>query len=280
MYQAKTWLFMGILSIFLVFVGRFVGGSRGMLLFFAFSVLLNVFAYWTSGATAIMMTRSRPVSETELPQLYTTIRHLSDEAGIPMPQIYLTPSQQPNAFATGRNPKHAKVAVTEGILQALPPRELAGVLAHELAHIKSRDILISSMAAVLAGAITSIANVLQWGMWFGMGNRDERDNGGWAAELLTVILAPIAATVVQLAISRSREYHADAMGARILGDPNALADALESLETYSQRIPSNFNPAMSHMFIVNPFRGQSVMQWFSTHPPTAERVRRLRTMIV
>jgi len=213
-----------------------------------------------------------------LPEVYAMVRRLADRAGLPMPEIYVTPSPQPNAFATGRNPKHAKVAVTEGILRTLTARELEGVLAHEMAHVRNHDILIGSLAAMLAGVITSIANILQWGMWFGFGNRDERDGGNAFAEIAMMILAPIAATVVQMAISRSREYKADATGATLLGDPNPLADALERLDGYSQRIPSGVSPATSHMFIVNPLRGQSVLQLFSTHPPMEERVRRLRSM--
>lgn len=279
MNSLKTWILMGLLTVILVLIGQFVGGPRGMLLFLALSIVMNLIGYWTSGRMAIAMTRSYPVTESELPEVYAMVRRLSNRAGLPMPEIYVTPSPQPNAFATGRNPAHAKVAVTEGILRALSARELEGVLAHEMAHVRNHDILISSLAAMLAGVITSIANLLQWGMMFGFGNRDERD-GGAIGEIAMIILAPIAATVVQLAISRSREYKADATGAKLLGDPNPLADALERLESYSQHIPSGVNPAASHMFIVNPLRGQSVLQLFSTHPPMEERIRRLRSMRV
>ncbi|MBX5437396.1 MAG: zinc metalloprotease HtpX [Alicyclobacillaceae bacterium] len=278
MNSLKTWILMALLTVLLVLIGRFIGGTHGMLVFLVISIIMNFIGYWTSGSVAIAMTRSYPVSEEELPEVYDIVRRLSRRAGLPMPQIYVTPSPQPNAFATGRNPHNAKVAVTEGILRALSVRELEGVLAHELAHIRNRDILISSMAAMLAGVITSIANILQWGMWLGFGNRDDRDGGNALAELAMVILAPIAATIIQLAISRSREFKADATGARLVGDPNPLADALERLEAYAHQIPGGFNPATSHLFIVNPFRGESLMQLFMTHPPTAERVRRLRLM--
>ncbi len=267
---------MALLTVILVLIGHFVGGPRGMLVFLLISVAMNFIGYWASGSIAIAMTGSYPVAEHELPEVYAIVRRLVHRAGLPMPEIYVTPSPQPNAFATGRNPRHAKVAVTEGILRALTPRELEGVLAHEIAHIRNRDILISSMAAVLAGVITYIANVLQWSMWFG-GNRDE-DRSSWLGEIATIILAPIAATIIQLAISRAREYKADEIGARLVGDPNPLADALERLEYYAHQIPAGFNPATAHMFIVNPLRGESILQLFSTHPPTAERIRRLRAM--
>ncbi len=277
MNSLKTWLLMGVLTVLLVLFGRLVGGYHGMLIFLAISIAMNFFSYWASGSIAIAMTGSRPVSETELPEVYAMVRRLTERAGLPMPEIYLTPSPQPNAFATGRNPRHAKVAVTEGILRAMSSRELEGVLAHEIAHIKNRDILISSMAAMLAGVITSIANMLQWAFMFGYG-RDDENRGNVVAELVMVILAPIAATLIQLAISRTREFKADAVGAQLVGDPNPLADALERLEAYAHHIPGGFNPATSHLFIVNPFRGESLLQLFSTHPSTAERVRRLRNM--
>lgn len=280
MNSLKTWLLMAILTVILVFMGRWIGGSSGMLFFLALSIIMNFVGYWTSGRVAIAMTGSQPVSEKELPEVYAIVRKLTDRANLPMPEIYITPSPQPNAFATGRNPKHAKVAVTEGILRILSARELEGVLAHELGHVKNHDILISSLAAMLAGVITAIANIMQWAAIFGFGNRDDRDGGNFATEIAMMILAPIAATVVQLAISRSREYKADATGAHLVGDPNPLADALEALEGYAHRIPSGVNPATSHMFIVNPFRGNNLMRLFSTHPSTEERVRRLRMMRV
>ncbi len=280
MNSLKTWLLMGVLTVILVLFGRLIGGYHGMIFFLILSIVMNFIGYWTSGSVAIAMTGSRPVSEAELPEVYAIVRRLARNAGLPMPEIYLTPSPQPNAFATGRNPSHAKVAVTEGILRALSPRELEGVLAHEMAHIKNRDILISSMAAMLAGVITSIANMLQWAMIFGFGGQDDEDRGNVIAEIAMMILAPLAATLIQLAISRTREFKADAVGARLVGDPNPLADALEHLEAYAYRIPGGFNPATSHMFIVNPFSGESIVRLFSTHPSTEERVRRLRNMRV
>ncbi len=280
MNTLKTWILMGLMTVILVLIGRLIGGPSGMLLFLVISIVMNAIGYWTSGSVAIRMTQSYPVSEAEQPQLYSIIRNLTQRAGLPMPQIYITPSPQPNAFATGRDAAHARVAVTEGILQALSWRELEGVLAHEIGHIKNHDILIGSLAATMAGVITSIANMLQWVLLFGgFGRNDDRD-GNAAAEIAIMIFGPIAAALIQMAISRSREFKADATGARLVGDPNPLADALEQLEAYSHRIPGEFNPAASHLFIVNPFRGQSLATLFSTHPPTAERVRRLRAMRV
>lgn len=277
MNTVKTWMLMTVLTVILVLIGRFIGGTEGMLIFLLFSVAMNGFAYWTSGTMAIRMTGSYPVAEREAPELYQMVRRLARRANLPMPEIYLTPSEQPNAFATGRNPQHAKVAVTEGILRSMPPRELEGVLAHEMAHVRNHDILISSMAAMMAGAITSIANILQWTMWFGGGERDGDRNV--AAELALMILAPIAASMIQLAISRSREYRADAVGAKLVGDPNPLADALERLESYRGRpVSRSMGPATAHLFIMNPLRGESMVQLFSTHPPMEERIRRLRNM--
>lgn len=267
---------MAVLTVILVIIGRAIGGPRGMIFFLLISIAMNAFAYWTSGTMAIRMTRSYPVTEAEAPQLYAIIRRLSQRAQLPMPEIYVTPSSQANAFATGRNPQNAKIAVTEGILQLLDERELEGVLAHEMAHVKNRDILISSMAAVMAGAITSVANLLQWTMWFG----DERDNNNnVAAELAIMILGPVAATIIQLAISRSREYRADEVGARLVGDGNPLADALERLEyNKGPSMAGRWSPSTAHLFITNPFRGEGLFQLFSTHPPMAERIRRLRAM--
>jgi heat shock protein HtpX len=266
---------MGLMTILLVIIGKLIGGAVGMGFFLILSIVMNFVGYWTSGKVAIAMTRSYPVTEAELPEVYTIVRNLANRAGLPMPEIYVTPSDQPNAFATGRNPAHAKVAVTEGIIRALPARELEGVLAHEMAHVRNHDILIGSLAAMMAGVITWIANILQWGMIFG--DRDREGNNG-IGDLVAIILAPIAATVIQLAISRSREYKADAIGAKLVGDGNPLADALEHLESYSSRRPANVNPAAAHMFIVNPLRGHNLVQLFSTHPPTEERIRRLREM--
>ncbi|MCL6632657.1 MAG: zinc metalloprotease HtpX [Alicyclobacillus herbarius] len=278
MNTIKTWFLMGLLTVILVLIGEWVGGHTGMLVFLLISIVMNFIGYWKSGDMAIFMTQSYPVAEHEYPELYAIIRRLAHRAGLPMPQVYITPSPQPNAFATGRNASHAKVAVTEGILRALSARELEGVLAHEIGHIKNHDILIGSLAAMMAGLITSIANMLQWAAIFGFGRRDDEDNGGILGELAMMILAPIAATLIQFAISRAREYKADATGAELVGDPNPLADALERLEAYAQHIPGGFSPATSHLFIVNPLRAERLVNLFSTHPPTSERIRRLRAM--
>lgn len=278
----KTWLFMGILTILLVLMGRFFGGNTGAFVFLLISIGINFISYYFSDKMAIAMTHSRELPEYEAPELHALIRQLATRAGLPMPKVYLTPSPQPNAFATGRNPQHAVIAVTEGLLQLLDRDELAGVLAHELAHVKNRDILVSSMAAMLAGAITWMADMIQWSLMFaGLGGRDDEEQsiGGLIGGLLMSILGPIAAMIIQLAISRSREFKADATGARIAGTPHGLANALLRLEQASAQIPAyGISPSASHLFIVNPFKGKSLIQLFSTHPPIEERVRRLRQM--
>ena len=233
---------------------------------------LNVLA-----TTILTNTGSYPVSEAEAPELYAMVRKLSQRAGLPMPKIYIQPSQQPNAFATGRNPSHSAVAVTEGLLRLLSPSELEGVLAHELAHIKNRDVLVGTIAAALAGAISMMANVLQWGAIFGMGRSDdEEEGGGMVGGLIMAIVAPIIAMIIQMAISRSREYMADATGAQIAGSPDGLSNALLKLESAAHRVPMAVNPATSHLFIINPLSGASIAKFFSTHPPIQERVERLR----
>lgn len=279
MNTLKVWLLMGTLSILLVLMGGAFGGRSGATLFFLIAMGMNFFGYFYSDKIAIKMTRSYPVSEAEAPQLYDMVGKLSRRAGIPMPKLYITPSHQPNAFATGRNPSHSAVAVTEGILHLLSPSELEGVLAHELAHIKNRDVLVGTIAAALAGAITMMANMLQWAAIFGMGRGDdEEEGGGMVGGLVMAFIAPIAATIIQLAISRSREYMADATGARIAGSPAGLANALLKLESGAHRIPMQVNPAASHLFIVNPLSGTSLVRLFSTHPPIQDRVDRLRRM--
>ena len=272
---------MGLLTIILVLMGRAFGGSSGAMIFFIIAMGMNFISYFFSDKIAIMMTRSQPVSAAEAPELYDIVRRLCERAALPMPKLYITPSSQPNAFATGRNPSHAAVAVTEGIMQLLNRTELEGVLAHELAHIKNRDILISTIAAALAGAITMIGNMLQWSAMFG-GLRGDDDEGGgifgMIGTLLMAILAPLAAALIQMAISRSREYEADATGAQIAGRPEGLANALLRMEQAAHRIPMQVNPAASHMFIVNPLSAQTIARLFSTHPPIEERVRRLQAM--
>jgi heat shock protein HtpX len=283
MNNLKAWLLMGSLSVLLVLFGNAVGGSSGAMLFFVISLGINLFSYYFSDSIAIKMTRSRPVSEIEAPELYDIVGRLSAQAGLPRPRIFITPSEQPNAFATGRNPAHAAVAVTEGIMRLLSRSELEGVLAHELAHVKNRDVLLGTIAASIAGAITMVAHMLQFSMIFGgLGGSDDDGGGiiGLAGSLLMIILAPIAAMLIQMAISRTREFEADADGARIAGRPEGLAGALLKMERAAQKIPMQVNPAASHLFIVNPLSGQSMARLFSTHPPIEERVRRLEELTI
>lgn len=276
MNSLKVWLLMGVLSVILVMIGGAVGGKSGALLFFLISLGMNLFSYYYSDKAAISMTRSRPVTATEAPEFYNIMRDLTDKARMPMPKLYITPSQQPNAFATGRDESHAAVAVTEGLFRILNRDELTGVLAHELAHIKNRDILIGSIAAAFAGAITIISNVIQWGAVFG--RHDDNGPGNFLAMIVMAILAPIAALIVQMAISRSREYLADETGAYLADNPKGLANALLKLESGARAVPMQTNPATSHLFIVNPLSGASVAKLFSTHPPTSERVKRLNEL--
>ncbi|MCL6638796.1 MAG: zinc metalloprotease HtpX [Firmicutes bacterium] len=276
MNNIKVWLLMGALSVILVLIGGAVGGKSGAMLFFLVSLGMNFFSYFYSDKVAISMTRSYPVSEQEAPELYAIVGRLAGRAGIPMPRLYITPSPQPNAFATGRNPSHSAVAVTEGLLHLLSRSELEGVLAHELAHIKNRDVLVGTIAAAFAGAITMIANIIQWGAIFGLGRGDDEEGGGsFIGSLFLAIVAPIAAMIIQMAISRSREYLADETGARIAGNTGGLSNALLKLEQGAHRIPMQVNPAASHLFIVNPLTGESIARLFSTHPPISDRVKRL-----
>jgi heat shock protein HtpX len=245
---------------------------------FALAVVMNMGAYWFSDKLVLTMYRAQPISPNEAPRLYSMVKELATNAGLPMPKLYLIPSQSPNAFATGRNPQNAVVAVTEGIMSLLSEEELRGVLAHELAHVRNRDMLVGSIAATLAGAISMLAFMARWAAIFGGGGRDDRDNGGAIGLLAAAIVAPIAAMLIQLAVSRTREYGADSSGARIAGSPYGLASALEKLEMAAQRRPLQANPASAHLFIVNPIRGKSVWNLLSTHPPIQERVRRLREL--
>lgn len=271
---------MGLLSVILVLIGGAVGGRSGAMLFFLISLGMNFFSYYFSDKVAISMTRSQPVSEKEAPELYNIVRGLTQRAGLPMPRLYVTPSPQPNAFATGRNPANSAVAVTEGLLHLLNRTELEGVLAHELAHIKNRDVLVGTVAATFAGAIAMLANIIQWGAIFGMGRDDEEGGAGFLGAILLAVIAPIAAMIIQMAISRSREYGADESGARFAGNTGGLANALLKLESSARRIPMQVNPAASHLFIVNPLSGQSLARLFSTHPPISDRVERLKKMRV
>jgi len=272
----KSTLMLVGLMLLLVFIGERIGGQNGMLIAFAISVAMNFTAYFFSDKIALKMYRAQPVTREQMPRAYEVVERLAAKDGIPMPKIYMIPSESPNAFATGRNPQHASVAVTHGILGLLNDEELEGVLAHELGHVKNRDILTSSIAATLAGAITMIARMGYWASLFGgYGGRGGRDRGGGLGGLLMLIVAPIAASLIQLAISRSREYEADATGAHTTGNPYALASALQKLEDYSKRLPLQATASTAHLFIIAPLIGGGVGSLFSTHPPTKERIRRL-----
>jgi len=275
----KTALLLGALTGALLIFGRLLGGQTGMVLALVLAAGMNFFAYWFSDKMVLAMHRAKPVTREQAPQLYEILEALTARAGTPMPKLYIVEADAPNAFATGRNPSHAAVAVTTGILRLLDRSELEGVLAHELAHVKNRDILISSIAATMAGAITMLANMAKWGAIFGgFGGRDnDRDGGGNIIGVLAMaILAPLAAMIIQLAVSRSREYQADATGAAVTGNPYGLASALQKLEDYGKRVPPlQVSPSMNHMYISNPLSGRSMMALFSTHPPMKERIRRL-----
>lgn len=274
----RTGLLMAVLIALLAFVGRLVGGVQGMLLFGGFGLVFNWISYWFSDRLALAANRAYPADPAQYPELYRIVEELTQRAGLPMPKVYIIPTMTPNAFATGRNPAHGAVAVTEGILQILNARELRGVLAHELSHVSNRDTLISTIAASIAGLISSVGWLIRWGVRLGGDRRDDREGGG--LEMLVVgILAPIVAFFVQLAISRSREYAADEAGAKLCGDPDALADALLRLEEGVEQIPDrDAGPATAHLFIVNPLSAKNIMQAFSTHPSTEDRVARLRQM--
>ena len=270
----KTALLLGLMSGVLLVLGDYLGGSGGLMMAFAFAVIMNFASYWFSDKIVLAMYKAKPVGP-EHPLHQITAR-LAQRAGLPMPKVYIIPDQSPNAFATGRNPSHAAVAATEGILRLLDEREIEGVLAHELAHVKHRDILISSVAATMAAAIMMVARMAQFAAMFGGGSRDDREGGSNPIALLaTVILAPIAAMLIQAAISRSREFGADRGGAEIAGTPYGLVDALKKLEFASKRIPMDANPATAHMFIMKPFSVHGMLSLFSTHPPTEARVRAL-----
>ncbi len=276
----KTALLLAVLTALLVLIGGAIGGQQGMLVAFLFALVINFASYWFSDRIVLAMYGAQPIEESEASGLYRIVRTLATRAGIPMPRVYLIPSETPNAFATGRNPQHAAVAVTEGILRLLDEAELEGVLAHELSHVRNRDVLIATIAATLAGAITYLAHMAQWAAIFGGRRDDEEEGGGIVGALLMAILAPIAAMLIQLAVSRAREFQADASGARLAGKTWGLARALEKLETASQAIPMEAAPATAHLFIVNPLSGRTLLRLFSTHPPIEERIARLRSMRV
>ena len=274
----KTAFFLTALTLLLMMIGRAFGGQNGMMIALALAVVMNFVSYFFSDKIALSMYRAKPVTREELPRAYQIVERLTQKIGLPMPRIYVIPAESPNAFATGRNPQHASVALTHGILGLLTDEELEGVLAHELGHVNNRDILISSVAATIAGAITMLASMGRWAMVFGGmegGDRDRRGGGGGLAALLMLIVAPIAASLIQLAVSRSREYQADATGAHFTGNPYALASALQKLDAYSRRVPMMASPSTAHLFIIQPLLGMNFANLFSTHPPIAKRIERL-----
>jgi len=273
----KTGLLLTALTLLLVWLGNLIGGQVGLVVALVFAALMNLGSYWYSDRLVIAMSGARPLSESEAPELYAMVRRLAQRAGLPMPRLYLVPEMQPNAFATGRDPQHGVVAVTQGLLQMMERSEVEGVIAHELAHIRNRDTLIMAVAATIAGAISALAHMFYYATLF-FGHRDER-SGNPLAALVLVIVAPLAAMIIQLAISRAREYEADRVGAMIAGTPMGLANALRKLELAAERIPAEHaQPATAHMYIVNPLRGGGLMAMFSTHPPVQERIRRLMAM--
>ena len=276
----KTTFFLAVLSVLFIFIGSIIGGQNGATMALVMAGVMNIGAYWFSDKIVLAMYRARQVTEKEVPELYSVVRELTMRAGLPMPRVYIMENPAPNAFATGRNPEHSAIAVTTGILSLLSRDELAGVVAHELAHIKNRDILISTVAATIAGAISYISHMASWGLMFGGGRRDGEDRNpfGSVIAIAVMILAPIAAMLVQMAISRSREYRADESGAAICGNPLSLAGALKKLHAGSRRIPMNANPATAHMFIVSPLTCGGMLSLFSTHPPIEERIARLEAI--
>lgn len=277
MNTVKTLFLLVTLTLILVWAGASLGGKQGMTVALIIALGMNFFAYWFSDKIVLRMYKAKNVTESEAPELYGIVRRLAQRAEMPMPKVYIMEQEQPNAFATGRNPKHASVAVTTGIMRILSHEELQGVIGHELAHIKHRDILISTIAATIAGAISYLAQMAQWAMIFGHRGDDEQGGNPMAA-LAMMIVGPIAALIVQMAISRSREYAADEGGARLAGNPRYLSGALRKLNWASQKIPMEANPATSHMFIVNPLSGGGLLKLFSTHPPIEERITRLDSM--
>src|SRR6059036_4198076 len=275
----KTAILLAVLTAMLILIGGAIGGRQGMMMAFVFAIAMNFFSYWFSDKIVLSMYGAQPIDEAQAPRLYAILRRLTTRAQIPMPRVYLIPTDTPNAFATGRNPEHAAVAVTEGIMRILDEDELEGVLAHELSHVKNRDVLVSTIAATLAGAITYLAHMAQWAAMFsGRSSDDEERGGNPLALILMAVLAPLAAMIVQLAVSRAREFQADATGAQEIGRPRGLASALQKLERANEAAPMAANPSTAHLFIVNPLGGGAMMRLFSTHPPLEERIARLRAM--
>src|SRR5438874_271965 len=271
----KTAFLLTALTLLLMAIGRVFGGQSGMIWALIIATGTNFIAYFFSDKIALATYRAQPVTREQLPRVYSVVERITQKIGLPMPKIYVIPTESPNAFATGRNPEHASVAVTHGILGLLNDEELEGVLAHELGHVRNRDILISSVAATIAGAITYLAHMAQWGMMFGGYERDREDRGGGIAALAMIILAPLAAMLIQPWVSRTREYQADESGAHFTGNPYALASALAKLDAYSKRVPMQATPSTAHLFIIQPFLGMNFGSLFSTHPPIAKRIERL-----
>ena len=275
--QLRTTILLAVMTALILWIGQVMGGRQGMVIALFLAAGMNFFSYWYSDKIVLKMYRAQEATPQQAPQLYEMVEELSRRAGLPMPKVFVIPQEAPNAFATGRNPEHAVVAATEGLLKIMDREEVMGVLAHEMAHVKNRDILIGSIAATMAGAIMIMANMARWFAFFGGGSSDDDEGGAGIIGLIVMsILAPLAAVIIQMAISRSREYLADATGATFTGHPESLARALEKLGTYSKRLPMHANPSTAHMFIVNPLSGRSLMSLFSTHPPLEERIARLR----
>jgi len=273
--QIKTTFLLAVMTVFIMLIGQLLGGRQGLIIALVFAAGMNFISYWYSDKIVLRMYKAREVTPGQAPELYSIVEELARKADLPIPKVYIIPQESPNAFATGRNPEHAVVAVTQGLLNIMNRDELAGVLGHELGHVKNRDILIGSIAATMAGAIMMLASIARWSAIFGGGGDDDEGLGGFGLIIMS-ILAPIAAMLIQTAISRSREYLADSSGARFSGNTEGLARALEKLGTYSARVPANVNPSTAHMFIVNPLSGQKMMSLFSTHPPLEDRIARLR----
>jgi heat shock protein HtpX len=275
----KTVVLMTVMTVLLIFVGSLIGGRSGMLMAFLFAMVMNFGSYWFSDKIVLRMYGAQELTQSDAPELFLIVQDLTGRAGLPMPKLYMIDGEQPNAFATGRNPEHAAVAVTKGIVNMLSRDELRGVIGHELAHVKHRDILVGTIAATMAGAISMLAHMAQWGMMFGGGRSNDREGGSPIAGLVMVIVAPIAAMLIQMAISRSREFLADEGGAQMSGNPMSLANALRKLETRAHQIPMDASPSTAHMFIVNPLSGGGIARLFSTHPPMEERIARLEGMV-
>jgi len=273
--QIRTTVLLTLMTVFFMFLGNLLGGRQGLIIAFFFAAGMNLFSYWYSDKIVLRMYNAREATPGQAPEIYGLVQDLAGRAGLPTPKVYIIPQESPNAFATGRNPENAVVAVTEGLLKIMNREELAGVLAHELAHVKNRDILIGSIAATMAGAIMMLASIARWSAIFGVGSDDNEGMGGFGLIIMS-ILAPIAAVLIQTAISRSREYMADSSGARFAQNNEGLARALEKLGAYSGKLPMNANPSTAHMFIVNPLSSQKMMSLFSTHPPLNDRIARLR----